>query len=239
MQRRLRKWLAAGLVLVSGAGLSLYVGHGPVHGRVPLNSDALTAQAEIPLWPWMPHGVAWIHPEFQSVPYPVHQVADPSLPKGQTLLVHPGRQGLKLVMGRWQADILPVQPATVANGTATVYSVTIKGVTYHYDRVLTAMTTAYNGSFSMNGPWGSVSAWDGKPLHYGDVAVDPHVIPLGTYLYIEGYGLARAVDTGSAIWGDHIDLFYPESAWKVALYGIQYHKVYVLTGSPASAHQPS
>jgi len=60
----------------------------------------------------------------------------------------------------------------------------------------------------MNGRWGAVAAWDGKPLHYGDVAVDPSVIPLGTYLYIDGYGVARAVDTGSAIWGDHVDLFF-------------------------------
>ncbi|GGE34235.1 hypothetical protein GCM10011391_11180 [Pullulanibacillus camelliae] len=39
------------------------------------------------------------------------------------------------------------------------------------------------------------------------VAVDPDVIPLGTKLYIDGYGYAVAGDTGGAIHGKHIDLF--------------------------------
>ena len=34
------------------------------------------------------------------------------------------------------------------------------------------------------------------------VAVDPNVIPLGTRLYIDGYGFAKAEDTGGSIKGD-------------------------------------
>lgn len=41
------------------------------------------------------------------------------------------------------------------------------------------------------------------------VAVDPSVIPLGTKLYVEGYGEAYAVDTGSAIQGNIIDVHFP------------------------------
>jgi 3D (Asp-Asp-Asp) domain-containing protein len=46
----------------------------------------------------------------------------------------------------------------------------------------------------------------GRPAGHGIVAVDPHYIPLGTHLYIPGYGHAFAGDTGSAIRGNRIDL---------------------------------
>lgn len=41
------------------------------------------------------------------------------------------------------------------------------------------------------------------------IAVDPRVIPLGTKVWVEGYGEATAADTGGAIKGNKIDVFIP------------------------------
>lgn len=40
------------------------------------------------------------------------------------------------------------------------------------------------------------------------IAVDPSVIPLGSKVYVEGYGYAMALDTGGAIKGNKIDVFF-------------------------------
>ena len=40
------------------------------------------------------------------------------------------------------------------------------------------------------------------------ISVDPKVIPLGTKVYVEGYGNAIAGDTGGAMKGKKIDVFF-------------------------------
>ena len=52
----------------------------------------------------------------------------------------------------------------------------------------------------------------GLPVGWGIVAVDPSVIPLGTHMTIPGYGEAVAADTGGAIIGATIDLWFPTVA---------------------------
>jgi 3D (Asp-Asp-Asp) domain-containing protein/peptidoglycan hydrolase CwlO-like protein len=52
----------------------------------------------------------------------------------------------------------------------------------------------------------------GRPVGWGAVAVDPSVIPLGSRLTIPGYGVGVAADTGGAIQGARIDLWFPTVA---------------------------
>ncbi|ATO48648.1 3D domain-containing protein [Brevibacillus laterosporus] len=94
-------------------------------------------------------------------------------------------------------------------------------VEFPYTRVIQVKTTAYDFT---NGPTKGYLGWD---LREGIVAVDPSVIPLGTHLYIEGYGYAVAADIGSKVKKNHIDLFMisPKQARD---HGIKQAKVYIL-----------
>lgn len=52
----------------------------------------------------------------------------------------------------------------------------------------------------------------GIPTGPGVVAVDPAVIPLGTRMSVPGYGIGIAADTGGAVRGNTIDLWFPTNA---------------------------
>jgi 3D (Asp-Asp-Asp) domain-containing protein len=59
------------------------------------------------------------------------------------------------------------------------------------------------------------------------IAVDPDIIPLGSKVYIEGYGYARAEDTGGAIQGNRIDI-YMEHEEDALQYGVRDVKVKII-----------
>jgi 3D (Asp-Asp-Asp) domain-containing protein len=89
-------------------------------------------------------------------------------------------------------------PAVVDAAPVTLTAPAVAG-----GRTLTVSTTGYALS-------GSTST--GLPVGWGVAAVDPSVIPLGTHLVVPGYGEAVAADTGSAIRGSTIDLWFPTVA---------------------------
>jgi len=95
------------------------------------------------------------------------------------------------------------------------------GYLYEYEMVMEA--TAYS---AMQKGLSNYTK-SGDLAVYGVVAVDPNVIPLGTWLYIEGYGKALASDTGGAIKGDRIDLCF-NSVAECFQFGRRDVKVYVL-----------
>ena len=99
------------------------------------------------------------------------------------------------------------------------------GGSFEYSKVLVMNATSYTDDPSENGGYSTTRL--GTPLRYGVVAVDPSVIPLGTKLYIEGYGYAVAEDTGGAIKGNKIDLCFTDKAQANA-FGRRNVKVYIL-----------
>lgn len=72
-----------------------------------------------------------------------------------------------------------------------------------YLKTLTVEATAYSGH--------TITAMGTKPVRdpngISTIAVDPNVIPLGSKVFIPGYGYAIAADTGGVILGNKIDLF--------------------------------
>ena len=92
-----------------------------------------------------------------------------------------------------------------------------------YTQVLGMEATAY---LPTDGSGAGITAM-GIPATYGVVAVDPDVIPLGTKVYIPGYGEALAADTGGAIYGYKIDLCM-EDYWQAMDFGRRNVTVFVL-----------
>ncbi|MCL2404355.1 MAG: 3D domain-containing protein [Defluviitaleaceae bacterium] len=103
-------------------------------------------------------------------------------------------------------------PAIIDVGTAQLGELTdVTAPDFHYVRRLRMEATAYTSGYSCTGkhpwdPWYGITA-SGMRVRHGVVAVDRTVIPLGTRLYVEGYGFAIAADVGGAIRGYKIDLF--------------------------------
>ena len=91
------------------------------------------------------------------------------------------------------------------------------------NNALHVMATAYTaGCYGCSG----ITAM-GMRAGHGIVAVDPNVIPLGTKLYVPGYGRAVAGDTGGAIHGRRIDLGFNSLA-EALQFGRREITVYVL-----------
>jgi 3D (Asp-Asp-Asp) domain-containing protein len=112
-----------------------------------------------------------------------------------------------------------------------------KGENFSYSKVLTCNATAYDLSFQSCGknpghPAYGITA-TGTRARYGTVAVDPKVIPLGTRMYIETedgsfvYGYCIAEDTGGAIKGNKVDLFFDSNS-DCMQFGRRNVKVYIL-----------
>jgi 3D (Asp-Asp-Asp) domain-containing protein len=101
---------------------------------------------------------------------------------------------------RTLASVSPPAPfaAPVAGAPPLQPSAGTSGV-----RSLTVVATAY----ALPGRTAS-----GQPVGWGAVAVDPSVIPMGSRMSIPGYGLGVAADTGGAIQGARIDLWFPSVA---------------------------
>lgn len=100
--------------------------------------------------------------------------------------------------------------------------------TLGYKSVIQCRATAYSAQEpGMGTRTASGTTVRRNPSGYSTLAVDPRVIPLGTKVYVEGYGYAIAEDTGGAIKGNKIDV-YMNTVAECYNWGVRNVNVYIL-----------
>jgi len=117
--------------------------------------------------------------------------------------------------------------ANVVGGSGTISS---RDGTFRYTKVIEVTATAYSAEEHYTNQYTAT----GARARVGLIAVDPKVIPLGTRMYITSldgkswiYGYAVAADTGGAIKGNKIDLYF-NTVRECNNFGRRRAKVYIL-----------
>jgi 3D (Asp-Asp-Asp) domain-containing protein len=213
---------------------------GPHDSVAPSVQTALTAGTVI----HFSRATSWLEKVRSAIAPPVRHKYDIGMTNGSQQVVDPGAPGMK------EATIEVLQPnrsaapkrllladrvlrfpraKVVAEGVgdySALASMARRGMTGTRrlaDSALRMVATAYTASCA--GCSGTTAS--GHSAGHGIVAVDPQYIPLGTHLYIPGYGRALAGDTGGAIRGNRIDLGF-ESHRDAMSFGRRPIVVYVL-----------
>ena len=174
--------------------------------------------------------------EDEVVAYAIETIPDESIGKGEEQILQAGQNGRKKVtfnivsldgevVGKETVNtelIQEMQPLIRKVGTAETVEINT-GEISKYKEVFTMEATAY---LPTDGNGEGITKM-GTLARHGVVAVDPNVIPLGTRVFIPGYGVAIAEDTGSAILGNRIDLCM-EDYTSAMIFGRRVVPVYIL-----------
>lgn len=115
-----------------------------------------------------------------------------------------------------------------------IQTVTKNGVTFPVKKILNNVTlTAYSAGVESTGkdedhPQFGITYTGTRVTEGRTIAVDPKVIPLGWWVYIEGLGFRRAEDIGSAVKGSKIDVYFASQDTAERFGTKKGYKVYVI-----------
>jgi len=215
--------------------------------------DTVEPALDIPLEPGMQIRVTRVHQEyefeFDAVPFETELVPDPKVEIDNIRLLREGQVGLtkrryRVVyengqeVGRVLEDEWHSQPPltkTVAYGTKIVVrTLDTPDGPMEYWRKMRVYVTSYKPSStgkSKDHPRYGYTRL-GIFLRRGIVATDPKVIPLRTWMYVPGYGKAKAGDTGGGVKGKFVDLGFGDDDYESWHWWMD---VYLLTPVPPAS----
>lgn len=181
--------------------------------------------------------------EDQRVPYQELRWAEPTMAAGTTRVIRQGLDGLDRVhvQLRYEDGLLverrELARERVQDPVNRIVGIGQRQTSGHvvrtpqgpkrYSRVIEVLATAYTPGAESTWPFTDGLTATGVVARRGVVAVDPTVIPLGSHLYVPGYGLGVAADVGAAIKGNRIDVLF-EDLDDALRWGRQWVKVYIL-----------
>lgn len=122
----------------------------------------------------------------------------------------------------------------LSSKSPAVETLTKGGVTFDAKKVLKNVTlTAYSADASSTGkdedhPQYGITSSGTKVKEGRTIAVDSKVIPMGWWVYIEGIGFRRAEDTGGAIKGNKIDIYFDSQSYAEKFGRKKGYTVYVI-----------
>lgn len=159
----------------------------------------------------------------EEIPFATETREDPKLEEGELVIEQVGEIGLKQIieiLTYYDKTIYDYgfseqtlkQPITEIFRKGTKPKILELDTPYgkiRYAKILSNFTATSYHPFC-DGCSGTGITASGMKAGYGVVAVDPKVIPLRSRIYIPGYGIAIAGDTGGAIKGNKIDLGFDE-----------------------------
>ena len=158
----------------------------------------------------------------ESIDFAIEKKNDSSVLKGKEKVVTQGKKGTvertyevvkengKIVMKTLQSEKVVSKPTTqvvavgtkVVTATASRNNTSAGGKGKEFYVTATAYTPNCNGCSGITATGVNIKSNPNMKL----IAVDPNVIPLGSKVWVEGYGYAIAADTGGAIKGNKIDI---------------------------------
>lgn len=163
----------------------------------------------------------------EDVAFKTETKGDGDLPAGTVKVVKKGKKGQDRVTYKItysdgkEIARKELERETVEKPVAKVVARSTRGTVggAEYTKKFTVKAYSYTG--------GGTTA-SGTKAREGEIAVDPSVIPLGTRVYVEGYGFATAEDTGGNIKGNTIDV-YKNSESACRNWGVRYVTIYILS----------